>query len=260
MGSGNNQLYNIITLVFVLLTIGMVLYVVVTLLGPAPADPNAMTAADLPQVLSFPTFTPTSVVPTLPPTFTLTPTDTPTTTPTFTGTPIPIPSATITDTPAATLTPSITPTPSVSPTFTPEPSSTGPTATLPATQSPYPFTLINNAVQFMPNFAAPSAGCLWQGIGGRVRGLDGNEVAPGTFNVLVIDATNTFNQQVPVGSNTQYGTLSGWEVRVGDQISPSTYFVTLYTQSNVQVSERIQVTFPSNCNENLAFLDFARVR
>ena len=112
----------------------------------------------------------------------------------------------------------------------------------------------------MANFAAPSAGCLWQGIGGRVRGLDGNEVAAGTFNVLVFDSTNTFSVTVPVGSNTQYGSLSGWEVKVGDQLSTATYFVTLFTATNAQASERIQVTFPSNCNQNLAFLDLARVR
>ncbi|MFN8374858.1 MAG: hypothetical protein U0694_18505 [Anaerolineae bacterium] len=260
MGSGNDRIYNIISIVFLLLTVGVFAFVVARLASPAPQDPNALTAAGLPTPLSFPTFTPSPLVPTLPPTFTLTPTDTPTLAPTLTETPRPLPSSTITDTPAPTFTPSITPTPSTSPTFTAQPSPTGPTATLPATESPYPFTLFNDQIQFMANFAAPSAGCLWQGIGGRVRGLDGNEVAAGSFNVLVFDATNTFSQTVPVGSNTQYGSISGWEVRVGDQISPSTYFVTLYTASNVQVSERIQVTFPSNCNENLAFLDLVRVR
>lgn len=93
-----------------------------------------------------------------------------------------------------------------------------------------------------------------------MRGLDGNELAAGTLNVVVIDSTNTFSQTVPIGSNTQYGSISGWEVRVADQINTGTYFVTLYTSTNTQVSDRIQVTFPSNCDQNLAFLDLQRMR
>jgi hypothetical protein len=259
MGGGNNRLFDIISIVFLLLTFGFAIFVVIKLLGPAPVDPNAFTVANLPPTLGFPTFTPTSVVPTLPPSFTPTSTNTETPTPTLTETPVPLPSSTITETPAPTLTPSITPTPSVSPTFTEQPSPTGPTATLPPVVSPYPFEAVGG-IQFMANFAAPSAGCLWQGIGGRVRGTDGNELAAGTLNVLVYDSTNTFSQQVAIGSNTQYGSISGWEVKVADTINTNTYFVTLYTQSNTQASERIQVTFPSNCNQNLAFLDLQRVR
>jgi hypothetical protein len=259
MGGGNNRLYDIISIVFLLLTFGFVIYVVISLSRPVPVDPNAFSAADLPTPLAFPTFTPTSVVPTLPPSFTPTSTNTETPTPTLTETPVPLPSSTITDTPAPTLTASVTFTPSVSPTFTAQPSPTGPSATPPPVLSPYPFEAVGG-IQFMRNFAAPSAGCLWQGIGGRVRGLDGNELAAGTLNVVVIDSTNTFSQTVPIGSNTQYGSISGWEVRVADQINTNTYFVTLYTSTNTQVSDRIQVTFPSNCDQNLAFLDLQRMR
>jgi hypothetical protein len=258
MGSGNNRIFNIISLVFVVLSVGWILYSVFSLMRPAPVDPNRLLIAPTEAVL--PTLTPSPFIPTLPPTFTPTPTNTETPSPTSTETPVPSPSSTITDTPAPTLTPSITPTPSVSPTFTPQPTSTGPTATVPTPPSPYQFELFNNTVEFRPNFAAPSAGCLWQGIGGRVRGLDGNEVAPGTFTVRVVDSTNTFFQTVQVGSNTQYGSLSGWEVRVADQINTNTYFVTLFTQLGTQVSDSIQVTFPSNCDQNLAFLDIVRVR
>ncbi|NWF71131.1 MAG: hypothetical protein HXY40_18770 [Chloroflexi bacterium] len=253
-----NRLFNIITVVFLLLTVGFIVFVTLQLLAPPPPPPGALAA--LPTAFVLPTLTPTSVVPTLPPTFTLTPTNTETPTSTLTPTLAPSASPTITNTPAPTLTPSITPTPSASPTFTTEPSPTGPTATLPPTESPFPFQL-PLGVQFQPNFAAPSAGCLWQGIGGRVRGLDGIELPAGSINVVVFNETNTFSRTVPIGSNTQYGSVAGWEVRVGDTISPDTYFVTLFTaSSNVQVSERVQVTFPSNCDQNLAYLDFIRAR
>jgi hypothetical protein len=128
------------------------------------------------------------------------------------------------------------------------------------TSSPYPFQLASGQVEFFANFGAPSAGCNWQGIGGRVRGLEGNEVAAGTLNIVVYSADNTFSQTIPVGSNRQYGSLSGWEVRTGDSVSESAYFVTLVTLSGTQASERIQVAFPGTCEANLAYLDLIRVR
>jgi hypothetical protein len=127
------------------------------------------------------------------------------------------------------------------------------------TSSPYPFQLAA-PVTFMANFANPTAGCNWQGIGGRVRGLDGIELEAGRLNVMVFDVDNTFSQTVPIGRNTNYGVLSGWEVRTGDSANEGAYFVTLLTPSSTQVSERIQVSFPGNCNQNLAYLDFVRVR
>lgn len=181
------------------------------------------------------------------PTETLTPTVTPSTTPTIAPTP------TITDTPGPTLTPSETPTPEA--TFTPtlEPSPTGPTPTPPF---PYLYNLAEPPV-FVRNFAN-SAGCAWQGIGGKVTGLDGTERAG--LVVAVFSQDGSFNASTITGTNTLYATISGWEVKVADTINANTYFVELRSGGGTPISPQIQVTFPSNCDQNAALINFIQVR
>jgi hypothetical protein len=253
MGTGTVRIFNIISIIFLVLTILAVIFFVSRLAGPPIAQP----VAQLPPTLVLPSLTP-SLTPsvTLPPTFTLTPTDTLTPTPSDTATATSAPSATITDTAGPTDTPSITPTASVSPTFTPSVTPTGPTNTPEPTLNPFLFALRDDQVIFTQNFAAPAAGCLWQGIGGTVAGFDGNPLSG--FRVHVFGPN--IDQTVESGSNTLYGQGSGWEVPVGNQISVATYFVELQSPQGTVVSPRIQVDFPSDCARNLALVNFYQTR
>lgn len=105
-----NRVYNLLTVVFLLLTVGMLAFVGIQFSqGPvedAPTTPLPTAIGDLPTLTA--TLTPTETLtprPTLPPTFTPTPSETPTPTPTVPPTP------TITDTPVPSATPTITDTP-----------------------------------------------------------------------------------------------------------------------------------------------------
>jgi hypothetical protein len=254
MGSGSARIFNIISLVFVLLTVAALIFVVARLASPPV---NSGVVIQVPTAIVLPSITP-SFTPsvTLPPTFTPTGTETPTPTASVPPTASQAPSATITETAGPTDTPSITPTPSVSPTFTPSASPTGPTPTSPPTLNPFLFDLRDSQVIYTQNFAAPAAGCLWQGVGGTVAGFDGNPLAG--FRVHVFGPQ--VDQTVESGSNTLYGQGSGWEVPVGNQINAQTYFVELQSPQGTIVSPRIQVTFPSDCARNLALVNFYQTR
>jgi hypothetical protein len=156
MGRKSLGLFDIISLIFVILTVGWLLFVLVRLLGPAPVETETVV---VPTEYLAPTFTPSRTPSaTLPPTFTPTPTLTqipsltPTPSPTITTTP------TITETLVASLTPSITDTVVASPTFTP----TGPTQPPSATPSPYLYDLRGGTYQLVPN-TFNAAGCAWRG-------------------------------------------------------------------------------------------------
>jgi hypothetical protein len=250
---GNTRVYNLITLLFLILTVGFIIFVVLRMAGP-PATPQE--EAQLPTPVVLPTltasFTPTS---TLPPTFTLTPTDTATPTVTPTETPTITPSPTITDTPAPTGTPTVTPTPSVSPTPQPTFTPTGPSATPPPTVSPYLFDLRQGSAIYTQNFAN-SLGCAWQGIGGQVFDINGGPL--NGYRVHVFDGVG-LDRYVDSGSNTLYGP-GGWEVPVDNKIAPSQFFVELLSPGNTAISPRITVNFPSDCTKNLALVNYIQVR
>ena len=254
MGTGTARVFNVISLVFLLLTLGAIILVVGRLAGP-PQTPQNVGA--LPTAQSLPTQTP-SFTPThsLPPTFTLVPTVTDTPTETGTPTPTNAPSATITDTAGPTDTPSTTPTASTSPTFTPTMTPTGPTATREPTTNPFLFDLRDNQVVFTQNFAVPAAGCLWQGVGGTVVDFAGVPLSGYIVHVFGPGVDST----TPTGSNSLYGQGSGWEISVGNQINTNTYFVELQTSQGTIVSPRIQVAFPSDCARNLALVNFYQTR
>jgi hypothetical protein len=254
MGRGNT--YNLITIVFLVLTVLVVLYVIVRLLGPAPESSEE--AVILPTQRILPSFTPTNIPPpTLPPTFTYTPTDTGTPTDSPTPTPTITLSPTITDTPGPTLTPSDTPTPAATDTFTPTFTPTGPTDTFTPTVSPFLFDLRDGQVILTKN-SYNSAGCAWEAVAGQV--YDQNGVEKTTASGLQVHVfSNNFDRRQQVGSNTIYG-MSGWEVPVDNKINNLTYFVQLETSVGTVVSDRIQVTFPSNCDQNVALVRFIQTR
>jgi hypothetical protein len=250
--------YNIIALIFFILTIAVIVGVGVLL-----ATPPSETVAELPTPFPddlFPTLTPTfthtpTFTPTFPPTFTST------FTPTFTVTPSVTPSNTATITltpsespiPSATFTPSITPTPEPA---TATPTATGPTPTLQPSLSPYLFGLRES-----PRFAANTfntLGCAWQGIGGQVFDLQGIEVPLGTYQVRVFGSG--VETVVQVGSNSLYGLVSGWEVQVASGVNSNSYFIRLETVNNTPISEDVQVGFGNNCAANLALVTFVQLR
>lgn len=249
LGSGNERTFNIISIVFVGLTVFACLIFVLMLLtgGNDPAPQR-----DLPQVIVVPTATPTNT-----PTITRTPlpaTFTPTFTPTVTATRTPTATATIEASPTITPTPTITTT--VLPTETPTDSPTI-TATFgtPPT-SPPPFIFGNQAPQFIGN--TNSLGCAWQGIGGQVFDLAGQAY----LNQLTVEVSGGGLAQ-PItaltGSNTLYG-ASGFEIQVAQGINTATYFVKLKSRFGSDVSAPVQLTFPGNCTGNLALVNFTQLR
>jgi hypothetical protein len=253
MGQGSARIFNVISLIFLLMSVGWIIYVVSRLLGPAPATEQSSVA--LPTAIVLPTLTLTNTpLPTSTSTSTLTPTITPIPSETPTQTPVPSASATITDTPGPTDTPAATAT--TPPTFTPTQSETpsGPTATFTPTISPFPFVLRENTVNFTQNFAN-TAGCAWQGIGGQVFDLNLQPLAGYQIHVFGGD----IDRFVRSGDNTNYG-VAGWEQQVSNAISSNTYYVELMSPQGTVISERVQVSFPSDCARNLALVNFIQTR
>lgn len=254
MGEGSARIYNIISLIFVFLTVVVIIMGVARLLGPAPTPPETI---EPPAVLELPTLTPTPTASDTPiPTWTYTPTNTET--PVLTDTPGPTEPPTATITPTPTITPSLTITPTLPATATEvptEPPTVEGQAALPTQPpSPFPFRLRNNQVAFTNNFAN-SAGCQWQGFGGAVFDLNGqplNEIRVHVYGDNVDLYTTS-------GTNTLYG-QGGWEVQVANGINTNTYYVELQSQGGTVISDTVQVTFPGGCETNLAVANFEQTR
>jgi hypothetical protein len=102
-----------------------------------------------------------------------------------------------------------------------------------------------------------TAGCAWQGLGGQVFGLDGNPL-PG-LQIHVFGADGDIDAFRTSGENSLYG-VAGWEQPVGTAIASRTYFVELRSPQGTVISERIQITFPGACDQNLAIVNFAQTR
>lgn len=254
-GEGSSRIYNIISLVFLILTVLVLVFVITTLASPPPDDDGTDVGA-VATLVVLPSFTPTPT-----PTITSTPTITPipTFTPTFTTTPSATntlaPTPTITDTPGPTLTPSDTPTPSAEPTITATPTPTGPTPTRTATLNPFLFDVVGE-VFIGPN-QGNTAGCAWQGVGGSVLDLNGAEIAS-QYQVRVLG--NGLDRSVLTGTNSAYGTVSGWEIALNNTIAPQTVFVRLETIAGTQVSREVQVDFVGACEANAAIIRFQQTR
>ncbi|MFW5771972.1 MAG: hypothetical protein ACOCZH_01525 [Phototrophicaceae bacterium] len=250
-------IFNTLSLIFVVGTVAIIVFVAVQL--ASPADDDTQTVA-LPTSMGLPTETPTNTpTETLTPTLTLTPTDTVTPSLTPTEAPTVTPSATITSTPGPTETPSLTPTPADTATPTGTPTPEGPTLTFTPTDSPFLFEQRESVIIGPNNVNA--LGCAWQGIGGSVLGLDGNELDR-QFRVRVFSQSGDFERVVTTGDNSLYGPLSGWEVTVSNTINDQTYFVRLESLvgDRVALSPDVQVTFPQDCNANAAIVRFIQVR
>jgi hypothetical protein len=242
-------IFNVISLIFLILTVVVMVVVGSLMLAPAPEEP----------VAELPTTVPDELFPTLTPTFTHTPTFTATFPPTFT--PTPTFTATITPSITPSLTPTITFTPSITPTasetFTPTVtvSPTGPTDTPQPSLSPFLFG-VPNGVTYNTN--ANVLGCSWQGIGGQVLDLNGVEIPAGKYQIRVYG--NGFERVVIPGSNSLYGLISGWEVQTDNFVNSNTYFARLETINGTEISEAVQVPFFSDCTRNVGVVTFRQLR
>ncbi|MBI1258459.1 MAG: hypothetical protein GC204_13410 [Chloroflexi bacterium] len=274
MGQGRAQIYNLISILFLVLSIAAIVLVAARMAGP-PAGPQrpqvaVPTAAILPSATLTLTWTPSFT-----PTFTLTPSETitPTLEPSITWTQIPTltpsltftvpPTATIgptsTTAPTSTIEPSLTITNTLDVTNTPVPTETPtvndftPVATQPP-PSPFPFVLKDNQVIYTMNFAN-TAQCAWQGIGGQVFDLNGQP--------LIQMRVHVFGQGVDLytssGSNTLYG-LSGWEVPLSTTVTSNSYIVELQSAQGTIISPQVTVTFVPDCSKNLALVSFQQTR
>jgi hypothetical protein len=82
---------------------------------------------------------------------------------------------------------------------------------------------------------------------------------PGITIVAVDDNGQQFVSQA--GANSRYGENGGFEIRVDTRPNRRTYFVELRTTANgVPISPLIEVTFPSDCDRNVALLYFRQTR
>jgi hypothetical protein len=281
MGRGRARGYNVIASIFFILSLLWLAFVVARFLAPAPAPVATVvfvpTIALLPT--ETPTFTPTATfTPTDTPTFTATPTNTDTPVPTATGrlptltpspsfTPIPTdtPIPTETNAPTATITPSLTITATIAPSLTPLASDTpaqSPTPEINFTPqptepppSPFPFALRDNQPPILTINFANTSGCSWQGFGGQVFDLAGQPL----IGIRVHVFGNGIDAFALSGSNSLYGP-SGWEIPVANAVNNLTYLVELQTPQGTVISPQIPVTFPADCNRNLALVNFQQTR
>jgi hypothetical protein len=256
MGENNARIYNIISLVFLVLTVGLLIFFTIQFASPAPEEDESFSAADLPTTIPpTATFTPTvTSTATVPPSFTPTPSNTPTPTLSATPTPTTSPSPTITATLGPTETPSVTPTPSASVTPLPSQTSEFPTETRTPTLSPFFFEL-RTQPQFVQN--QNSVGCAFQAVAGTVLGLDGLETTQ-QFRIRVIGPQ--FDQVQQTGTASAYGATAGFEIPVAQQIIAQEYVVRLESLAGTPLTDSISVQFPGDCLQNIAILTFVQTR
>lgn len=258
MGRGYSILAVVILLVAVVVVGAGVMVAVQSRSAAAEQAANVPTQVVIPTITPLPSVTPTRTpLPTLPPTFT--PTPTVTLTPTVTSTPTFTPSSTptITDTPTLTFTPvsSATSTPTNTPTVTN--TSSVPTATRTATNSPFPFQLRGGEVIFTSNTFNEQA-CAYQGIGGQV--LDQQNVGINDIVKVVVVDDNGRSFASAGGDNSRYGPRGGYEIGVDTQPNRRTYFAEVRSTDDTVLSPSIEVTFPSDCDRNVALLYFEQTR
>lgn len=242
------QTWNAVSVVFLVLTV-----IAILIFGFILATGEDATVVEIPAVAVIPTITntapPTLTRTPLPATFTptdtptLTPSNTPTVQPSTTALPSATPTATITATLPATLTPSDTPTPTIT---------AGPTLTAPPA---LPFAQEGDTV-FVAN-TTNAQGCAWQSLGGQVLNIDDRPFS-GALQANVYSNAREYGT-ARTGSNSFFG-ISGFEIQLETAPSANTYFVELQTTSGTVVSPAVQVTFPGNCEGNVAQVTFKLTR
>ncbi len=289
---GANILFNLITFIFVVLTLVVLVYALAIaggmveppFLAPPTDFPTPTLVDDLDEELPtpfLPTFTPSHTPePTATPEPSATPpppTPEPTVPPTDEAAPegggaeqpgesgqdgvgsaalAALPGFTATAPPAAaprrSPTPTITLTPGPPPTSTVTPTPPGPP---PSTLSPFPFIVQPGTPLLRESFADGTTGCAWQGLAGTVVDQRGEAVV----GVEVRVSGDTIGEQIALsGTDTDYGP-SGWEVRVSGAPGAGRYTVSLWSGGRA-VSPGVEVQFPGTCAQNLALVNFVQTR
>lgn len=123
------------------------------------------------------------------------------------------------------------------------------------TPSILPFTLENDAVTFVEN--NNGEGCAWQSIAGEVRGLQGQALT-GLFVSVTADEFDFENIQ-RTGSEPRFGT-AGYEVVISQTPIEAEYVVRLLNTNGVPLSEPIIVRTLPSCQRNVAVLNFIQNR
>jgi hypothetical protein len=180
--------------------------------------------------------------------------------PTSSATPIQL-AATWTASPTLQLTPSNTPRPTFTPFFTNTPFSlVPPTRTPRPTNTPKaPFGATSQQVE--STVIHPDLACNWAGIGGTVVDTNGSHIV-GT--VVVLRGTlngNTVEQQTVTGINKEYG-QSGSEFVLGNAPveSRGTLYVQLVDLQNIPMSDKVLMNTSSDCAKNLVLVRFRKNR
>lgn len=261
---GAAVLFNLLTILVVLLMLGVIAVAVVVFaapdLLPGVSDILGMSPepADVPPT---PTLVALALVPTATDTPELEDTSTGILAPTWTPmSPEEAPHATATNTRRPTAEPSLTPTfppptPTSTPTDTPTPTPTpGPSPTATNTRSAYQFTRHPSSPMYLQNFAN-AAGCNWLGIAGLVYDTEGNPTGAGNYRVHVWGSG--IDERPPVGGAPAYGP-SGWEQFLFNAPTIRDYNVQLETANGTPVSEVYSVQSRASCNQNLIQFDFVQ--
>lgn len=175
--------------------------------------------------------------------------------------PSPLPSATIhiastlpaTSTPAPTRTATLVATAAQSPTPTITLTPTVPTPLPTFTPAPFPFIVQPGTPRIRENFQN-GRGCEWQGIAGTVVTNRGEHLVG--LEVRLADEEGS--QSAASGDAAAYG-RSGWEIATGEEPAARQLQVALW-DNGVQVSPSVLVTLGSDCQSNLALVNFVKVR
>lgn len=260
----NSRVYDVITALFVVLTVVALGFVLLLFANPQTA------------LNPFPP--PTIAARVILPTATVTPTATdtplPTLTPTASPTPSATPTATATSTPTASATPTITPTPVLSGALsalpagelapvTPQPPTLAPLddgsggaipgslsgpAALP-TRSPFPFDPAE--VRYEANDS--DAGCSWRGVAGALTTLSGEPVV----GLAIAVEGESFRQVVFSGTAERWG-AGGFEVRLGTAPRAATYTLQVLGPTGAPISPEVTFDTGTTCDTNVAVIDLVQ--
>jgi hypothetical protein len=250
-----NGVFDVITVIFVVLTVGVAAMSVLILNNPNTAL-NPFPPPTAAPVIELPTLTPSA---TITPTATATGTATATATATATGTPTDTPTPTITATPTDTPTPVL---PGAVPTeaqptglddgsggAVPGASSAIPTPAAVVTLSAFPFTASD--VRYESYTGAE--GCQWLAIAGTVAGMVGEPLAG-----LAIELSGENYRSVQFsGSAAQWG-ASGFEFQLGSAPRSATYKLQVLGSTGGAISDQLTIETGNTCQSNVAIVELTQ--
>lgn len=259
----STTLLDAITLLFVVLTVGVVGLVVLIISNPQIAL-NPFPPPTVIPIVYPPTLTPSPTA-TFTPTITLTPTAT--ATPTDTATPTPTATPTNTETPTPTPTEVLAGAGSGPDAIPVEPSAlpplddgsgmgvpdTSPPAAVDSpsfaapTRSPFPFTA--SEVRYEPN--PGEEGCQWLSIAGSVTGINGEPLP-----ALAVEISGDDFRTVQFSGSAPRWGAGGFEVNLGAAPRTLTYTVRVLGPTGGPVSDLVYVETGNTCQRNVAIVEF----